>query len=170
MSNVILPLFATIALSAIASISGMHYHQVSKMVAENQVTTSVVANTAQPIDLSAHQSNSVRVDRASNYDGFVPATPIAGTSEVSSDSAREEAYLKLLAQQTQMLSNMRNEQKNLVKQLSEANRDIDELTFRVDSHSTSFRPLRVNNERPRTLNSDIPAVDGDATGLLPPKQ
>jgi len=158
MSNVILPLFATIALSAIASISGMHYHQVSKMVAENQVTTSVVANTAQPIDLS------------SNYDGFVPATPIAGTSEVSSDSAREEAYLKLLAQQTQMLSNMRNEQKNLVKQLSEANRDIDELTFRVDSHSTSFRPLRVNNERPRTLNTDIPAVDGDATGLLPPKQ
>ena len=66
---------------------------------------------------------------------------------------------------------MRDDQRSLRKQISESNRDLDELTFRVDTHSDSFKPLQTEVERPRSLDqmTDQP-LNAPGTGLLPPKQ
>lgn len=79
-------------------------------------------------------------------------------------SDREDALLELLAA-------MRDDQRSLRKQISESNRDLDELTFRVDTHSDSFKPLQTEVERPRSLDqmTDQP-LNAPGTGLLPPKQ
>ena len=79
-------------------------------------------------------------------------------------NAREDALLELLAA-------MRDDQRSLRKQISESNRDLDELTFRVDTHSDSFKPLQTEVERPRSLDqmADQP-LDAPGNGLLPPKQ
>ncbi|MGB2402177.1 MAG: hypothetical protein ACPIA7_02070 [Akkermansiaceae bacterium] len=67
----------------------------------------------------------------------------------------------------EILVNIRNEQKILREQIAESNRDIDELTFRVDTHSDSFRPLNTLNERPRAIEvpEDAPALELE--GRLP---
>jgi hypothetical protein len=81
-------------------------------------------------------------------------------------TAREDALLELLAE-------MRKEQKTMYKQMAEQNRELAELTFRVDTHSDSFKPLRTDSNRPHSLNNPIgPATQipiSDDDSLLPPK-
>lgn len=82
-----------------------------------------------------------------------------GIGEIESKSP-DEVLLEILV-------NIRNEQKILREQIAESNRDIDELTFRVDTHSDSFRPLNTLNERPRAIEvlEEAPALELD--GPLP---
>ena len=69
----------------------------------------------------------------------------------------------------EILVAMRAEQKALRKQIAESNRDIDELTFRVDTHSDSFKPLHSIEDRPRAIDRTLNNFDAEASGLLPPK-
>jgi hypothetical protein len=57
---------------------------------------------------------------------------------------------------------LRSENLNLVDQMAETNRDLMKLEFRVDTHSESFRPLPVSEERNDTSLDDGP-------GVLPPR-
>ena len=56
---------------------------------------------------------------------------------------------------------LREEHSVLAEQVAEANRDLSQLQFRVDTHSESFRPLRVSDSTLREYRSDHP--------VLPPK-
>jgi len=75
---------------------------------------------------------------------------------------QDEALLEILVA-------MRAEQKALRKQIAESNRDIDELTFRVDTHSDSFKPLHSIEDRPRAMDRAVNNFDAEASALLPPK-
>lgn len=72
----------------------------------------------------------------------------------------------------EVLVAIRDEQKNIRQQVSETNRDMDELTFRVDSHSTQFRPLQTTVGRPRAMivNDDEFSPPSGSNQLLPPKR
>jgi hypothetical protein len=60
------------------------------------------------------------------------------------------------------MESLQNQNRDLLDQLAETNRDLMKLEFRVDSHSASFRPLPVSEDQPFTsLDSDI--------GVLPPR-
>ena len=63
---------------------------------------------------------------------------------------------------------IRNEQKQLKEQIAESNRDIDELTFRVDTHSDSFRPLNTLNQRPRAIEVGEEPSLREEVGTTPP--
>lgn len=63
-----------------------------------------------------------------------------------------------------LVERMQGEQLNLRDQLAEANRDLMELRFRVDTHSESFRPLRATPE----VDANLLPPDPAATGVLPP--
>ena len=82
--------------------------------------------------------------------------------EVPTTAAQEQALLEILTA-------IRAEQNALRRQISESNRDIDELTFRVDTHSDSFKPLHALDERPQLLDGSAKSLDSNAAGLLPPK-
>ena len=82
--------------------------------------------------------------------------------EVLTTAAQEQTLLEILRA-------IRAEQNTLRKQISESNRDIDELTFRVDTHSDSFKPLHALDERPQLLDGSAKSLDSNAAGLLPPK-
>ena len=69
----------------------------------------------------------------------------------------------------EILVAIRNEQKALRAQISESNRDIDELTFRVDTHSESFKPLGTLEDRPRVIDQAQEKSDRGKDELLPPK-
>ena len=85
-----------------------------------------------------------------------------GRKTAGSPPQDDDALLEILVA-------MRAEQKALRKQIAESNRDIDELTFRVDTHSDSFKPLHSIEDRPRAIDRDLNNFDAEASGLLPPK-
>ena len=60
------------------------------------------------------------------------------------------------------MDSLQTQNRDLLDQLAETNRDLMKLEFRVDTHSESFRPMPVTEDRPFTSN-------GDGTGVLPPR-
>ncbi len=176
-NNIAIPLLATVMLSIITGIAGMHYLKVQEMVRNGAVTSSSVMNAT---ETAAHNQSTHKDSIKAIPTPQVPVikkkeTPPTHPAAIgAAQTPREDALLKLLAEQTKMLAAMRAEQKHLRKQLSETNRDMDELTFRVDSHSSDFRPLRVDSARPRGLSTSIPSNLPDAEAgngsLLPAKR
>jgi hypothetical protein len=60
------------------------------------------------------------------------------------------------------MNGLQSQNRDLLDQLAETNRDIMKLEFRVDTHSESFRPLPVTEDSPFT------SLD-DKSGVLPPR-
>jgi hypothetical protein len=98
----------------------------------------------------------------------MPASPLAESSGPGENNARREFFEELLAE----VRALRNENKNLIDQVAETNRDMMKMEFRLDTHSESFRPLPTSEEREDTSNyiGDIPSgFDGDLPSVLPPR-
>ena len=141
-------------------ISGTHFHQVKTMV-ENGPMAQII-----PVDSPAKSTPLDDVKSAPKPVVLV-ATSLPAPSLQSQQPTldqRDGAYMELLVA-------IRDEQKNIRKQVSETNRDMDELTFRVDSHSTQFRPLQTKAGRTRALivNDDNFSPQTGSNQLLPPK-
>lgn len=62
---------------------------------------------------------------------------------------------------------LRNENRNLIDQVAETNRDMMKMEFRLDTHSASFRPLPTAEDRDRGDISSTP--DDNFPGVLPPR-
>ena len=76
--------------------------------------------------------------------------------------ATDEAQRKFYESLVQKMESLQNQNRDLMDQVAETNRDVMKLEFRVDTHSESFRPLKVNEERSDTSFDDGP-------GVLPPR-
>jgi hypothetical protein len=93
-----------------------------------------------------------------------PNTPVslATTAAVNAPATAEvpprEFYEALLSR----MESIQTQNRDLLDQLAETNRDLMKLEFRVDTHSESFRPLPVSEDRPFTR------LDTDP-GVLPPR-
>lgn len=84
--------------------------------------------------------------------------PIAAPTYPSSNSSRDEFYATMLRQ----IENLQNQNRDLIDQLAETNRELMKLEFRVDTHSSQFRPLPVTEERQE-------AFMPEGQGVLPPR-
>jgi len=62
---------------------------------------------------------------------------------------------------------LRNENRNLIDQVAETNRDMMKMEFRLDTHSESFRPLPTSEDKNRGDISSAP--DDNFPGVLPPR-
>ena len=60
------------------------------------------------------------------------------------------------------MDGLQTQNRDLLDQLAETNRDLMKLEFRVDTHSESFRPMPVSEERRFTSVDEEP-------GVLPPR-
>ncbi len=89
------------------------------------------------------------------------APTLAAVQSLPQGGAREEFFQELLAE----VRALRNENKNLIDQVAETNRDMMKMEFRLDTHSESFRPLPTSEERDDRSSFD----DDDFPGVLPPR-
>jgi len=177
--NAINLITSTLALGAMMGISGTHFHQVKTMVergpsvevmpGSNRVddakpsTEPSINPSAQSLPLQLVTTPSAKKPKA------LPNThsTLSKKKAALSGDARDSALMEILIA-------IRKDNENLRKQLSNTNRNMDELTFRVDTYSTQFRPLQTNaSARPRALvvpddEFGIPSMGG--AQLLPPKQ
>jgi hypothetical protein len=86
-----------------------------------------------------------------------PAPPVVAKTESGPGKSEREFFSSLVDE----LKAVRQQNQELRDQVAETNRDLMELQFRVDTHSESFRPLKVTSE-PASLQSEV-------SGVLPPK-
>lgn len=146
----------SVVLGLIAGVTVTHYHQVSEMV-EKGVTMPQEMSGEREASAQPHQKKELNVQTVSHTP---PAAPAKLDMPIASHS-REDALLELLAE-------MRKEQKMLRAQLAETNREMSELTFRVDTHSDSFKPLRTDSQRPVRLETSSPQAPIDSVPSVLP--
>jgi hypothetical protein len=86
----------------------------------------------------------------------VPAhQPQAAASTVAApEPGQQQFYEKMLSR----MESLQTQNRDLLDQLAETNRDLMKLEFRVDTHSESFRPLPVSEDRPFTHIDQEPGV------------
>jgi hypothetical protein len=121
-----------------------------------------------PMDRSDSDLGSVIVPT-----GGVGFRKFAGSRNQRISSNKELVTLQALEEIVAHLQELKSENQglhgqnlNLLEQLAETNRDLSELQFRVDTHSQSFRPMRVSSE---SLQQGLLSPGGAMHPLLPPK-
>lgn len=91
-----------------------------------------------------------------------PVPHIAAVEVVSEPSETSPLQKQFYEKMLSRMENLQHQNSDLLDQLAETNRDLMILEFRVDTHSESFRPLPVSEDKP--FNS----FDDDL-GVLPPR-
>jgi hypothetical protein len=96
-------------------------------------------------------------------DKSVPPKPIAiANKQPASESTTEETqkvFFETLNNFNKKFEALQNQNRDLLDQVAETNRDVMKLEFRVDTHSESFRPMPVSEDQSTSL--------GDSPGVLP---
>ncbi|QTN31387.1 hypothetical protein HZ994_03270 [Akkermansiaceae bacterium] len=83
-----------------------------------------------------------------------------------SGDAQKEFFQGLLAE----IRSLRNENRNLIDQVAETNRDIMKMEFRLDTPPPPSAPLPTSEQRDdRSELSTGVITDDDFTGVLPPR-
>jgi hypothetical protein len=77
----------------------------------------------------------------------------------NSDPSQKAFYEALVAR----MERIQNENRDLLDQVAETNRDVMKLEFRVDTHSESFRPMPISEDLYSATSFD------DGPGVLPPR-
>lgn len=100
---------------------------------------------------------------------MTPSTPVFAQNQKQApaaaianplDGTHQKDFYEALIQK---MTRVESQNRDLLDQLAETNRDMMNLEFRVDMHSESFRPLPVIEEKPFT---SINTFDGE---VLPPR-
>lgn len=147
------PLICGIALAAMTTAGISHWWSVRQFV-------SVFGSTL-PIAMAATpQASPVAQPPAAKEPAKTPA-PLATNAAKPTpapDGRQKEFYEALISK----INSLQSQNENLLDQLAETNRNVMNLEFRVDTHSESFRPLPVNEER-----QDASIEEGP--GVLPPR-
>lgn len=144
------PTLCSISLAAMAAAGASHWWSVDQWVA------------ASPASIPLHSlPQSVKKTVESPQTDPVPPTlaqeSAASQKTPTPDSAQKNFYEGLIKK----METLQNENRDLVDQMAETNRDMMKLEFRVDTHSESFRPLP-------TTESQSDASFDDGPGVLPP--
>lgn len=102
-------------------------------------------------------------------DALTPVAPVASESVASPVQAvhferSSAATVVALEEVISRLQELKSENSHLQEQLQETNRDLNELQFRVDTHSGEFRPMKHS-----AFGGLLSSPGEGAHPLLPPK-
>ncbi len=154
-----LPVICGVALTACSAAGLSHWWSV------REFTLAVDAGLPVSIPVTAHPVLAQYQDPATGKPSRLltpkPSSPVS-TPVISTtpDSHQKEFFEQLVAK----MQSLQNQNRDLLDQVAETNRDLMKLEFRVDTHSESFRPLPVTEDRPFTRLESEPGL-----GVLPPR-
>jgi hypothetical protein len=136
-----------LALAAMSAAGFSHWWSVRSFVSAVDAALPIASAVApQPLDLPpAKPAVTAPIAQASAK----PAAPDA--------ASQKKFYEALLAR----MESLQNQNRDLMDQVAETNRDVMKLEFRVDTHSESFRPMPVSEEQATSFE--------DGPGVLPPR-
>lgn len=144
-----------IALAAMSAAAASHWWSVRQFVIA--VNSGLPAPTVSPATAPAAPARQTS-PTARPSDTLAAKTPRTPEPALAAASGQNEFYDALIRR----IENLQNQNRDLLDQMAETNRDLMKLEFRVDTHSEQFRPLPVSEERIDT------SFDMDP-GVLPPR-
>lgn len=144
------PMFCGIALAAMTAAGVSHWWTV-------QIVASAVHGGV-PLASPAPPAVSPRTPAKSAAPDVLAQAPKHPTPEPETDAAQKKFYEALVRK----MDSLQNQNRDLLDQVAETNRDVMKLEFRVDTHSESFRPMPVSEERQEASFEAGP-------GVLPPR-
>lgn len=147
---------STIPVTCVLALTGMLAAGVSHWWSVRQFT-GMLANGIPAVQATEH-SPSVIPKAAATASGSKAIKPNSVASNLP-ESSDQKAFYEALIDKMQRVE---SQNRDLLDQLAETNRDLMKLEFRVDTHSESFRPLPVVEETP------FSSIDNNA-GVLPPR-
>lgn len=156
----IIPVLCSIALTGMLGAGATHWWSVKQLVAlAGKLPASQVpeTNPAKAVETLA----SAAAPSPTPVAPVPPPAPVAPAVAARTESAPGKSEREFFSSLVDELKAVRQQNQELRDQVAETNRDLMELQFRVDTHSESFRPLKVTSE-PAPLQSE-------AGGVLPPK-
>lgn len=154
MRTPILPLICGVAVAAMSAAGISHWWSVRQFVAALGAEISVsqpprATSTMGAPDITAETKPSQATAKQELAQKIQPVAP---------DPHQKQFFESLVSR----MEGLQTQNRDLLDQLAETNRDLMKLQFRVDTHSESFRPMPVSEDRPFTsLDSEI--------GVLPPR-
>jgi hypothetical protein len=153
MKSPILPLICGVATAVMTAAGLSHWWSIRQFITVMDVEAPV-ARTQVIAAKAASAPTALREAAAA-----VPAPQAAAATAASApDSGQKQFYESLITR----MESLQNQNRDLLDQLAETNRDLMKLEFRVDTHSESFRPLPVSEDQPFTnFDNDL--------GVLPPR-
>lgn len=143
------PIICGIALAAISSAGFSHWWSLRTMASAFQSGLAVPAGS-QPVRKAV---------TTPQPEPTLAAQKQQPSAVASQPDASQKMFFEALIQK---MGAIENQNRDLVDQLAETNRDMMKLEFRVDTHSESFRPLPTSEEPADTTYDDGP-------GVLPPR-
>lgn len=154
--NATLPIICGTLLTAMVGAGVSHYWSVQSLVASNSLhqQTAQIAPTLAQIQEPIQKP----IQKISTPAATTDALPEA----IAKSHSQEEFFNELLAE----LKQLKNENRDLRDLMGETNRDVMKLSFRVDTHSESFRPLPTSETHQDT---SFNIADDSLPGVLPPR-
>ena len=152
MKPAIVPLICGVALVAMSTAATCHWWSVRQIVAAMHTGLPVISATP---PAPPPESPPVAKPAAPRLLAESPKTP---ESAPATDASQKKFYESLISK----MESLQNQNRDLLNQVAETNRDMMNLNFRVDTFSDSFRPMPVSEDRPDTSSEDGP-------GVLPPR-
>lgn len=152
MKSTFIPVTCGVAVAAMSAAGLTHWWSVRTLVAiSGDGTVRTPAVSLPRIPTRETPEHDAMKESAAPVKQQAPADHVASTDQ-------QRFYQSLVSR----MESLQTQNRDLLDQLAETNRDLMKLEFRVDTHSASFRPLPVNEEQPFTsLDTDI--------GVLPPR-
>ncbi len=153
-----IPVSCSLALTAVLAAGISHWWSVRQFtdLLENGVP-------AAPATLPEAEDPAMPSALASNQ-----ATRRALPPVVANSSKEQKEFFSALVDK---MNQMETQNRDLLDQLAETNRDMMKMQFRLDTHSESFRPLPVAEEKPSiSFGQPQPGTSiDDNPGVLPPR-
>lgn len=146
------PMICGVALVAISTAGTCHWWSVRQFVAAVNAGLPVMS-TVPPVTQSAGLARLKPAPPRLLAQGPMTPEPTPAT-----DATQKKFYESLIVK----MESLQNQNRDLLSQVAETNRDMMNLNFRVDTFSDSFRPMPVSEDRPDTSFEDGP-------GVLPPR-
>lgn len=153
MNSSTLPIFCGISLAAMAAAGASHWWSVDQWVSAYPANLPL-PGPQQPMKKPAEPL------------APAPNPELASLQKHPTPDSNQKNFYEALIQKMGDFENrnrnMENQNKDLIDQMAETNRDVVRLQFQVDTHSESFRPMPTSEDRADTSFDDGP-------GVLPPR-
>lgn len=151
-----IPIASAIAISAMSTAALSHWWSVRQFAAAVDAGLPVTPIHIPSLipERPAPPAEMAKAQAATPTPAPKPQAPALAASDL-----HQKAFYEALIRK---MENLQNQNRDLLDQVAETNRDLMKLEFRVDTHSEQFRPLPVSEDIPMTRLEDDP-------GVLPPR-
>lgn len=154
MKSSTLPMICGLALAAMSAAGLSHWWSVKSFVSAVDAGLTI----SSPAALASNQPQVPPPLPAPP--NLIAEAPKNAPSALAGDEA-QKVLIQTLNNINKKFESLQNQNRDLLDQVAETNRDVMKLEFRVDTHSESFRPMPLNEEQATSYD--------DGSGVLPPR-